>query len=127
MRILAAAFIGIVSVCVPCAPAHAAGPVNESITLAEAFAGGPPVGWFASGAFTDSGEWTIDSLNGAFYQRTTESGAAGSFHLQGALTQTAGGGVAPTSWVIPRTGAGAYRSLTGSGTCSPMGFRADHS
>lgn len=108
-------------------PAGAAGKtVNESITIIQAFPGGPPAGWFASGVFTDGGSWTSDRVVGsfaspvtaAFHRDTTETGSDGTFHLTINFTRTVIG-LAATSWSIQPKGTGAYASLTGNGTCAP--------
>jgi hypothetical protein len=110
-------------------PAQASGPVDVTITIIEAFPGGPPAGWFSSGAFTDSGSWTTDLVVGslpspttaAFHRETTEIGSAGSFHMTIGFVRTFVGGVPvlrASTWFIPRTGTGAYASLTGQGSCS---------
>jgi hypothetical protein len=97
-----------------------------TIMLAQAFPGGPPVGWSSSGAFSDSGSWTSDFVNGsfpspttaAFHRTTTEVGAGGTFHMTIDFTITVVGPASAT-WVIPRTGTDGYAALTGQGTCEP--------
>lgn len=110
----------------PVATAHAAESAAVTITIAQVFPGGPPAGWSASGAFTDSGAWVTDSVHGslpspttaAFHRETTEFGSAGAFHMKINFAITVVGLTSGT-WVIPMTGTGAYSTMTGQGTCEP--------
>lgn len=126
-RIILAASLAFLVTLGPAGAAGATGKtVNESITFIEAFPGGPPAGWFASGVFTDGGSWTSDRIVGsyaspgtsAFHRNTTETGSAGTFHLTMNYTITVIG-LAASSWSIQPNGTGAYASLTGHGTCAP--------
>ena len=60
----------------------------------------------------------------AFHPDTTETGSVGTFHMKIDFTITVVG-LAASTWVIPRTGTGAYASRTGQGSLfADLGARA---
>jgi hypothetical protein len=104
-------------------PAQATTPQTVTITLLR---NGPPdrapVGWSSTGAFTDSGSWTIDRficgacpapIEGAFNFETSETGTGGTFQMRILLEFNQS--QEQDLWEITG-GTGAYTGLRGHGT-----------
>ena len=123
--IVLAAFLAALAVA---GPAGATTSTAETIVLQRDSAG-TPIGWSASGTFTDSGSWTDPFGVGAgciaqtpvcnIELKTVETGSAGTFqmefqvHLNVVTNPTFFGG----TWMISQ-GTGAYATLAGTGTWS---------